>query len=392
MTTSQFKSEVSRELTGNILPFWENLMSDPCGGFFGRRDGNNTLISDAPKGLILNARILWTFSASYRIFHNEKYLSAATRAKDYILQRFIDKESGGAFWSLDANGCPLDTKKQFYAIAFTIYGLAEYNRATRDEESLDTAVALYRCIEEHSFDNDSNGYIEACTRDWRPIEDMRLSDKDQNDAKTMNTHLHILEAYTCLFRVWKDSGLEEKLRNLIVLFANRITGPDGHLQLFFDEKWQLNGHIQSFGHDIECSWLLWEAACVLGDEALKQRIRPVCSRIAEAGMEGFTPEGGMIYEWNITAGEKHLNRDWWVQAETVVGCFYQWELTGDGKWLDAAEAEWEFIKKHIIAPDGEWYWGLLADGSVNTADDRAGFWKCPYHNGRMCMELIELIG
>ena len=392
MTSEQFKSEVSRELTENILPFWENLMSDPRGGFFGRRDGNNTLISDAPKGLILNARILWTFSASYRIFHNEKYLSTATRAKNYILEHFIDKEFGGAFWSLDPNGCALDTKKQFYAIAFAIYGLAEYSRATRDKESLDTAVALYHCIEDHSFDNDFNGYLEASTRDWRPIEDMRLSDKDQNDAKTMNTHLHILEAYTCLFRVWKDSGLEEKLRNLIVLFANRIAGPDGHLQLFFDEKWQLNGHIQSFGHDIECSWLLWEAVCVLGDDALKQRVRPVCSRIAEAGMEGFTPEGGMIYEWNITTGEKHLNRDWWVQAETVVGCFYQWQLTGDRKWLDAAESEWDFIKKHIIAPDGEWYWGLLADGSVNTADDRAGFWKCPYHNGRMCLELIELIG
>lgn len=350
------------------------------------------MVNDAPKGLILNARILWTFSAAYRIFHKENYLSTASRAKNYIQDNFIDREFGGAYWSLDSKGNPLDTKKQIYAIAFAIYGLAEYHRATLDAESLDAAVSLYRSIEDHSFDPEFNGYIDALSRDWQPLEDMSLSEKDQNAAKTMNTHLHILEAYTCLFRVWKDAELEGKLRNLIILFANTITGPDGHLQLFFDEKWLPDGHIQSFGHDIECSWLLWEAACVLGDEALKERVRPVCSRIAVAGMEGFTPEGGMIYEWDFTAGEKHLNRDWWVQAETVVGCFYQWELTGDEKWREAAEAEWEYIKKDIIAPDGEWYWGRLADGNVNTEDDRAGFWKCPYHNGRMCMELVELIG
>lgn len=392
MTTAQFKFEVSQELTENILPYWENLMTDPCGGFFGRRDGHNTLVNDAPKGLILNARILWTFSAAYRIFHKENYLSTASRAKNYILDNFIDREFGGAFWSLDSKGNPLDTKKQIYAIAFAIYGLAEFSRATHDGESLDTAISLYRSIEEYSFDRDFNGYIDALSRDWQRMEDMSLSEKDQNAAKTMNTHLHILEAYTCLFRIWKDTELEERLRNLIILFANTITGPDGHLQLFFDEHWRLDGHIQSFGHDIECSWLLWEAACVLGDDAVKERVRPICSRIAEAGMEGFTPEGGMIYEWDIDTGDKHLNRDWWVQAETVVGCFYQWQLTGDEKWHEAAEAEWEYIKKEIIAPDGEWYWGRLANGSVNVEDDRAGFWKCPYHNGRMCMELVELIG
>ena len=390
MTDKQFISEVTGELTGNILPYWESRMVDPLGGFFGRRDGNDVLVTDAPKGLILNARILWTFSSAYRILRKEEYLSAATRARDYILERFVDPEFGGAYWCLDAEGNPLDTKKQFYAIAFAIYGLAEYNRATGDAKSLDAAIALFRSIEDHSYDRELDGYIEASTRDWQPIADMRLSDKDQNDAKTMNTHLHILEAYTCLFRVWKDKELEERLRGLIIIFTNIITGPDGHLQLFFDEQWRPNGRIQSFGHDIEASWLLWEAACVLGDEALKERVRPVCSRIAEAGMEGFTPEGGMIYEWNIAAGEKHLNRDWWVQAETVVGCWHQWKLTADGRWREAAEDAWAFIKGNIIAPDGgEWYWGLNPDGSVNTVDDRAGFWKCPYHNGRMCMELIE---
>lgn len=392
MTIAQFKSEVTRELEDNILPYWESRMTDPFGGYFGRRDGNDSLIEDAPKGLILNARILWTFSSAYRILHKTDYLQAASRAKDYILTRFIDHEFGGAFWSLDATGNPLDTKKQYYAIAFAIYGLAEYYRATRDLESLEAAKALFHSIESHSFDNEYNGYIEASTRDWQPIADMRLSEKDRNDAKTMNTHLHILEAYTCLFRVWKDKLLEDRLRNLIILFTNKIAGPDGHLRLFFDEQWHLNGNIQSFGHDIECSWLLWEAACVLGDKSLCERVRPACTRLAEAGMEGFSPEGGMMYEWDLDTGRKYLNRDWWVQAETVVGCLYQWRLSADDRWREAAEAEWEYIKKDIIAPDGEWYWGRNADGSVNLVDDRAGFWKCPYHNGRMCMELIESIG
>ena len=391
MTDTQIKTELSGELTGNILPYWTSRMYDPRGGFFGRRDGNDAIVADAPKGLILNARILWTFASAYRLFRKDEYLSAATRAKEFILQRFVDPEFGGAYWSLDAEGNPLDTKKQFYAIAFAIYGLAEYNRATGDEEALEAAIDLFHSIEDHSFDNEMDGYIEASTRDWQPIADMRLSDKDQNDAKTMNTHLHILEAYTCLFRVWKDKELEDKLRNLILIFANVITGPDGHLQLFFDERWQPNGRIQSFGHDIEASWLLWEAACVLGDGAIKERVLPICKRIAEAGMEGFTPGNGMIYEWNISAGEKHLNRDWWVQAETVVGCWHQWRLTADDRWREAAEDAWSYIKENIIAPDGEWYWGRRADGTVNTDDDRAGFWKCPYHNGRMCMELIENI-
>ena len=389
MTDEQFKSEAREELVADILPFWAERMLDPEGGFYGRMDGLGKLDKGAPRGLILNARILWTFASAYRILKNEEYLKTAEHAKDYILEHFLDKEYGGAFWSLNADGTPLDTKKQFYAIAFTIYALAEFNRATGDNKALETAIDLFHSIEDHSFDEEFDGYIEACARDWRPIADMRLSEKDQNDAKTMNTHLHIIEGYTCLYRVWKDELLEKRLRGLIIIFLNRITGPDGHLQLFFDERWNLNGRIQSFGHDIECSWLLWEAACVLGDEALKSRSKAVCARLADAGMEGYTPDEGMIYEWDIAAGEKNLGRDWWVQAEAVAGCLYRWKLTSDAKWRDAAENIWQYIKSDIIAPDGEWYWGRGADGGVNTEDDRAGFWKCPYHNGRMCMEIIE---
>lgn len=378
------RQEVLDELTTNILPYWIQNMTDPAGGFYGRRDGSGTLDPDASKGLILNARILWTFSAAFRVLGKPQYLKTAQRAVREIIDRFCDPEFGGAYWSLDAKGSPLDTKKQFYAIAFAIYGLAEYYRATADGKALEKAIGLYRCIDAHSRDAQKGGYIEACTRNWSPIEDMRLSEKDQNDAKTMNTHLHILEGYTNLYRMWPDAQLHDRLRELVELFLNRITGPDGHLRLFFDEDWNLHGQIRSYGHDIECSWLLWEAAEVLGDEDIIGRCRVICPRTARAAMEGFTREGGMIHEWNMTAGEKHTNRDWWVQAETVVGCLNQYQMTGKACWLGAAKAAWEFIKKNIIAPDGEWYWA-----AGNTTDDRAGFWKCPYHNGRMCLEIIE---
>ena len=395
--------EVCRELTGNILGWWMDNMVDPRGGFYGRMDGEGKLYEDSPKGAILNSRILWTFASAYRIATAEKtrelftdaqrqqYLDAATRARNYILDRFYDPSYGGLFWSVSANGEPLDTKKQFYAIGFGIYGLSEFYRATGDEAALECAKRLYRDIEAHSFDKEKNGYIEACTREWGAIEDMRLSEKDQNDAKTMNSHLHILEGYTCLYRVWKDRGLAEQLRNLINIFLDRIAGPDGHLILFFDEDWNQHGRMKSYGHDIEASWLIWEAAQVLGDEDIIRKAEPICRAVAEAGMEGFTPENGLIYESDPDTGHLDRDRHWWVQAEAVVGSWNQWQMTGEQRWKDMAESAWLFIRRHIICPEGEWYWSRRADGSANMADDRAGFWKCPYHNGRMCMELIERI-
>lgn len=396
MTLEQLRAEVAQELTSNILPFWINRMTDPAGGYYGRRDGNGNLVDGAEKGLILNARILWTFSQAYRILGKPEYLEAATRAKDYIAGHFVDQEFGGAYWSVDSEGKPLDTKKQFYAIAFAVYGLAEYYRAAGGD-ALDLAISLYRSIEEHSFDSELNGYIEACTRDWGKIEDMRLSDKDENFAKTMNTHLHILEAYTGLYRVWKDEGLHSQLANLIRIFLDKIIQPDGHLGLFFDENWTLHGVMQSFGHDIETSWLLVEAAEVLCesgdpmDRLLYLECLGASRELAAAATGGLTSEG-MTYEYDPASGYRKDDRDWWVQAEAVVGYLNRWQLAGDPADLERSLAEWDYIKRAIIAPDGEWYWGRRPDASVNLADDRAGFWKCPYHNGRMCMEIIARIG
>ena len=382
--------QAKKELTENILPYWMERICNPTGGFYGRIDGKDNLDTAAEVGNIMTARILWTFASAYRLMGDREYLDMALKAKELLLDRFYDSLLGGTYWSLNPDFSPLDTKKQIYATAFTIYGLAELHRANGDEEALEYAIRLFNDIEDHSFDSEKDGYFEAFTREWAQIEDMRLSDKDANESKTMNTHLHVLEAYTCLYRVWKDPLLERRLRGLIEIFERHILGPDGHLKLFFNDDWQCSYDIFSYGHDIEASWLIHEAALVLGDSEVLERIEKLVPKIAAAAAEGFSAEGGMIYE--KVADEVDRDRHWWVQAETVVGFFNLWDHFGSQEGLENALMCWDFIKAHIIdRQNGEWFWSLRADGSVNRDDDKAGFWKCPYHNGRMCMEIIERV-
>ena len=383
-------SHLKKELTEDILPYWSKKICKGDTGFYGRISGEEVIDPEAPVGAIMTSRILWTFSNAFRLFRREEYKTMAMQAKSLIINNFYDIEQGGIYWSINPDGTPLDTKKQIYAIAFCIYGLAEWNRASGDEEALELAKKLYRDIEKHSFDTCKNGYFEAFTREWGEIQDMRLSDKDANESKTMNTHLHVLEAYTGLYRVWKDGGLAAQLKNLIGIFLDRILGADAHLRLFFDDDWNCGYKIYSYGHDIEASWLLHEAALVLGDEATIGKVEKEVPRIAAAAGEGFTAKGGMIYEKDNATGHIDGDRHWWVQAETVVGYFNLCQLTGEPSGLENSIEFWEFIRNNLIdLENGEWFWSIRQDGSVNRTDDKAGFWKCPYHNGRMCMEIIE---
>lgn len=391
-TINTLRKEVTEELEGNILPFWMNKMTDrERGGFYGRISGEDVLMPDEPKGAILNARILWTFSAAYRLLKKTEYLATATRAKRYLLDFFYDKQFGGIYWSVDCEGNPLDTKKQIYALGFAIYGLSEYARATGDEEALEYAIRLFEVIEKYSFDAEKNGYVEALTRDWQPIADMRLSDKDENEKKTMNTHLHILEPYANLYRVWKDGRLKTQLKNLIELFVTKILDTQTyHLNLFFEDDWTNKYHLISYGHDIEASWLIHEAALVLGDETVLKQIEPVIVRIARAADEGLNADGSMTYERFSDKRETDRELHWWVQAENVVGHLNLYQHFGDEEALSTALRCWQFIKEKLIdRENGEWYWSRFADGSINRNDDKAGFWKCPYHNGRMCLEINE---
>lgn len=390
---NEMKRQMQDVLQENILRFWLDRMQDhDNGGFYGRIDGHGVLHPLAERGAILNARILWSFSAAYRVLRRPEYLEAATRAKRYFTDHFIDPDYGGVYWSVDWQGNPLDTKKQFYAIGFAIYGLSEYVRATGDREALDEAIRLYRTIEAHALDSRHNGYVEACTREWGEMADMRLSELDANYPKSQNTHLHIIEPYANLYRVWKSAELEASLRNIIGIFTDRILNPETHhLDLFFEMDWTRGaGRLESYGHDIECSWLLHEAALVLGDAEVLRRVEPIVRLVAEASVKGLLPNGAMIHEANLDTGHVDDDLHWWVQAENVVGWFNIYQHFGDQTAWERACRGWDYIKENLIDHEGgEWYWSRRPDGSVNRDDDKAGFWKCPYHNSRMCLEVME---
>ncbi len=386
-----FKSEVREVLTDNILRFWQDKMFCEEGGFYGAMLSDGTLLRDADRGAVLNARILWSFAAAYRVLGDGEYLRCATHAMEYLLAKFYDEQCGTLCWSVDAKGNPKDTKNQFYALGFAIYALSEYNRATGDEESLRHAIRLFRSIEEHSYVASSNGYIEARKGDWSEIEDLRLSEKDDNAPLTMNTHLHILEAYTNLYRVWRSEELKVALERLIDIFTDRIYNPQtGHLSLFFDMEWRKMDGIYSYGHDIEASWLLLEAAQVLGDSEVIDRVMPIVKCVGGVAKEGLKADGSMIYERHAS-GELDTDRHWWVQAEAVVGLMWLEKFHNDTKSGEEALRCWNYIKRELIDREGgEWWWSRREDGSINTQEDKAGMWKCPYHNSRMCLEVMEL--
>ena len=391
MTTilQKLKSEVRDELIHNILPFWAGKMIDTKnGGFFGQIKGDGQLIPEADKGGILNARILWSFSSAYLQEKNPLYLEMANRAKVYILDHFLDDSFGGTYWTVSFDGKPVDTKKQIYSQAFFIYAFTEHYRASGDESSLQTAIELFRIIEKYSFDPELNGYFEAYSRDWVLLEDLRLSEKDENEKKTMNTHLHILEAYTNLYRVWKDEELKKQLRNLILIFTEKIVNQKTfHLDLFFDENWNTKSTIVSYGHDVEASWLIDEAARMLGDQELLTEVQEICINVAFASCEGLQADGSMVYE--LEKGHLETDRHWWVQSEAVVGFLNAYELTDNQEWLDKALKCWKYISENVIdRAGGEWFWSISDEGIANTNGDKAGFWKCPYHNSRMCLELM----
>lgn len=412
------RMEMLNTVERNILPFWSNNMQDEeHGGFYGQMRGDGTLIKDADKGGILNGRILWSFAAAYRVLQRPEYLAAAKRARDYIINHFIDSEYGGSYWSVDYLGNAKDTKKQFYAIGFMLYGMSEYVRAaitdlrtpqTEIEETIEISFQLFDTIEVHSLDRINNGYIEAQTREWGEIADMRLSDLDANYPKSQNTHLHIMEPYTNLLRCLNEmetkgmsvdqnrkQQVADALRNIICIFTDRILNPDTHhLDLFFENDWTRGaGWLESYGHDIECSWLMHEAAMVLADKDILKKVEPIVVLVAKASEKGLNSDGSMTHEANLDTGHVDDDRHWWVQAEAVVGFYNIYQHFGDAEALDKALGCWQYIKQNLIDHErGEWFWSRDRNGLLNLKDDHAGFWKCPYHNSRMCLELIERIG
>ena len=388
--TDTFRKEVRKVLESNILNYWLTL-KDPRGGFFGEADGTGEIQRGAPRGVILNARIIWAFSAAYGMLHDSRYLEAAIHAKDWFLAHFCDGKNGGVFWSVTAAGEPLDEKKQLYAQGFAIYGLSELYKVSSDEETLRAAIDLFRVVEAKFRDAENGGYIEALARDFSPLEDMSLSAHDIIAEKTMNSHLHILEAYANLYQVWPDPSLKKAVEELLDIVCNKVMGPDGHLRLYFRRDWSVLPGGVSYGHDIETSWLALECASALHDIDVVNRVRPAALLMGKAGNEGYRADGSMMYE-KLEDGSLDLSRQWWVLAEAVVGNLWLWKFHGDLQAPDRALATWAYIRDNIVDWDnGEWFWGVHPDGTPDKDSPKAGFWKCPYHNTRMCLQVLSLV-
>jgi mannobiose 2-epimerase len=391
----KINKELSRELE-NILVYWNDFCIDKeFGGFVGKRDHYNRQIGGASKGIVLNSRILWTFSAAYNFTQNPDYLAIADRAYHYISEYFNDRQFGGLFWELDEKGEVLNGRKQIYAQGFGIYGYSEYYKASNNPQALADAVSLFGLIEKYSFDPVEGGYFEAFANDWTTLEDFRLSIKDANEPKSMNTHLHILEPYTNLLGIWPDEKLKVRTAALIRIFLDKIIDHrTHHFNLFFGEDWKVNSSIISFGHDIEGAWLLYEAAIVLGDKQLITEVSDNLIKMVDITLaEGCDADGSVFNEKDILSGHLDDDKHWWMQAEAMVGLAYAWKITGKDIYYNQLVKVWNFISTSMIdRVNGEWFWRVDKDGIPVTSEDKAGFWKCPYHNSRALMEVINILG
>ncbi len=392
MDLDVFKQEIRMERDA-ILDFWaKNSLDLVNGGFLGKLDHFGHIDYSSVKGGVLNARILWTFSSAFAATENTSHKEIADRAFEYMKKHLIDHVNGGAYWSVDPSGNKLDGRKQVYGLAFAIYGFSEYFKISKNQEALEIAKKLYLVIEKHSFDQKSNGYFEAFAEDWSALSDMRLSVKDLNATKTMNTHLHILEAYTNLYAIFPNNQLTNNIENLLEIFDKKIIDPFlGQLNLFFDNDWNSLSQRYSFGHDIEASWLLHDSALTIQKNEIIEKWQNKAIQIAEIILKNINPDGSLYHEIDLENMHIDKHREWWVSAEAMVGFVNAYKLTNDKKYLNAVFSLWDFIKKHIKDPDnGEWHWGVLADYS-KMKEDKIGFWKCPYHNFRACQEILERV-
>jgi mannobiose 2-epimerase len=387
-----WRYEIESELKDNILAFWiQHTVDAKNGGFVGEITSDMQVLIDADKGLVLHARILWTYACAYRVYKKPEYLEMAERAYHYLFEAFLDKSHGGFYWMVNRNGEPVQAKKQIYGQAFVIYALAEYVRAVDNHEARERAISLFGLMEKHSRDPVYGGYIEALGEDWQETDDLRLGSSDMNVKKSMNTHLHVMEAYTNLYRVWQSELLGQRLGELIEITIDHILDDEGrHFKLYFDEDWAVASHEISYGHDIEGSWLLFEAAEVLGDETLIARAEQAAIRMAEATYTDGTDEDGSIFNESEPDGHVDTDKHWWPQAEAVVGFTNAYQLTGEQKYLDAAYGAWRFIDAYLVDKEqGEWYWKTDRVGNPDLIRAKVDPWKCPYHNSRMGFELLE---
>ena len=380
------------ELTNNILPFWSTKVKDrSTGGFYGAFKADGTPDAGAARILILNARLVWTFSAAYRIFGEESYLEDAWYAYRYFMKVFWDEKNTGAYYSVLPDGTPEKDYKLVYGQAFTIYALSEFYRATRYEPALKDAVSLYEKLEEVALDKENDGYWECYSADWSVRTD-KLHSMAHGSTKSMNTHLHLIEAYTSLLRVYDTPKMrEDTLRHFRIMTEKVLNQESGHYFMYLNDDWSHTDLVESYGHDIEGSWLMNECAQVLGDAELIARSEEIAGQIAEACLKSIMPDGSMLDEGTPDGKFLDDRRVWWIQAENVVGMLNAWQANGDNRFLKASYAQAMYIRRYLSdREDGEWFGTLDHHGKpVAKHSFKVSGWKCPYHNARMCFEIHE---
>ena len=378
-----------------IADWWAKYTVDhEQGGFYGEIDAQNYPVKNASKGIILNARILWFFSEVAQEVDSPVYRNCAKRAYDYVMEHFFDKEQGGVYWELNAAAVPINTKKQVYAQAFTIYALCAYYQLTRDENALARALECFNLVERYAIDHEREGYLEAFTREWGVIEDLRLSEKDLNYPKSQNTHLHILEAYTTLHQAHPAPEVKAALHYNIQMFDKYMIDRNTyHLRMFMDLEWKDFSPGYTYGHDIEASWLIAKALESLGDAAYTAELTPTLIDIARVTLEEAIGEQGQVIDsFDFSTRRTNVDTVWWVQAEALVGFLYAYSTTGEEPFYRAAKNCWQFIKDYQIDREhGEWLWLSSLDRINSEPYYKVGFWKCPYHNGRAMMEAIRYL-
>ena len=380
-----FRDEIRDHLEKKILPFWKALKDDTYGGFYGYMDSNLILNRTADKGCILNSRILWTFSAAAEALHSEELRAYADHAMAF-LERFEDPDNGGMYWLVTYDGKPSDTTKHTYCQAFAIYGLAAYYRLTGKQEALDKAMKLFRIIEGRC--KDEGGYLEALKADFSPESNEKLSENGVMASRTMNTLLHVVEAYTELHRAHPDIQVMVACVEGLNQLLDRVYNPGKRrMDVFFDGDFRPLLDMQSYGHDIEGSWLIWDSAATFIRPEGQEPWRKMCLDLLESATERAFTDHGLDYE--TVDGVTNRSRDWWPQAEAMLGFEFGWRMTGDPVWLSRLRTQWEYVKRVIVDPreGGEWYYAAGEDGtpSVKPVVEE---WKCPYHNGRMCLRLM----
>jgi mannobiose 2-epimerase len=388
----QLSSSAHQELYGNIVPFWIKYSRDQeNGGFYGRIHNNLEIERTADKGLVLNARILWTFSAILSQTSDSECLKMAERAYQYIVDRFWDKKYNGCHWMLDYKGEAINSQKKLYGQAFTVYALAEYYHATRFSEALDLARKIFSLIEAHDYDSVNRGYLQPSDSDWSLITNTGPAESDIDEKKSMNAHLHLMEAYASLYRVWPDELLKKRLGELIDLHLQIIIDRQTyHLIMVFDELWQAKSKVISYGHDIEGSWLLCEAAEILGVKSIGDKVRTMALKMVDAVISEGLSKKFFIFHERDENGVIHEQTDWWQQAESVVGLINAWQVTKKDRYLDLALKMWQVIEQAFVDRQyGEWFYSIKADGKPDLNQFKVSEWKGPYHNVRTCLEMMR---